>query len=180
MQIDTSLVGKYGFYYSGDPAWNSGGVDEETGVPDEQRVKFLAAWTDATVTGDYAAVPQREGLSPIRWTLQHIGSRQVRAILQEVEAFNAGKAPEQMSTPWIAMYRAARLGLVAVEGLRIGEDEFVVEVGRDPDLKAECATHKSMDIISRITNGENRQIGNSIINEIGNQVVGGGSPAGKS
>jgi len=191
MKIDTSLVGEYGYFYSSDDAWDSGDIVKDKDgkpvmdvhghpVPDKKRKKFLALWLDAALTGDYSAVPRHEGREPIRWTLQHIGSRHIRAVQQEVDAFNAGKADDRKSVPWLAMYKAARMGIVGVTGLFAGEEPFVIERDRDSDLSTLCVTHGSMDTISRIQDAAGKQIGNDLINEIGMHVVRGGSPAGKS
>lgn len=183
MRINTSLVGEYDFYVSCDDAWETGAEitkGPNKGKPNKARKRFLDAWGAATQTGEYSNVPRKDGQSPVRWTLTHVGSRHLRSVMQEVDAFNAGKAADRRSTPWLAVYRAARLGLRSVEGLFNGDEAFTIEIVRDARLETECVSHDSMDCISRIKSASGLPVGGMIINEIGLHVIGGGSPSKKS
>ncbi len=179
--INRSLTKEYEFISSLDPAFEPGPEPGPDGELSEARKAFTSAYAEAMETGDFSKVPTKEGRTPWVWRLQHLASRHKRAIKQARDAFHAQYGG---GVPWLANYKACRLGLLGVRGLHEAledgsTEEFEISRHVDPKLQTLAVEHQQMDLIAQLRNDEGEWIGEGIINEIGLMVQAGGYPSPK-
>lgn len=127
MQIKTrTLVGEYEFIRSNDPAFANDPLREgETPDAHEERQKaWMAAYELASETGDFSALPLKEGKTPAVWRLRHLSSKQ-RAWMRDRYS--------QVGFHLLAL-DAVALSLVGVSGADgPGGQPFDVKREKDPE-----------------------------------------------
>lgn len=84
MHIKTkSLAGEYEFIRSNDPAFSNDAPEDEKPEAREKREKdWATAYDLACETGDFSALPLKEGKTPAVWRFRHLSSKQ-RAWLRD-------------------------------------------------------------------------------------------------